>query len=538
MKRFLCIVLCISIFVCIFSACGVGENGGLYFKLKSLPDIGEAESSEKREYFHNGPIADFIVSENYGQIVPYISDVRQFFSTNEDSDATSITCASYGFATADGKIIVDGIYDEVQILSSQDGDTAYYVHPFIKTTESLSDLQLSSAIQERAYIIAFDGSWIKEVSSVSYSESDLKNYIEARDENGLLILYSFSGETLFSQKDAMPDDVIESVYYAKNGKFIFAVGDSEKGTRIVCVNAKGELLTEIKLGTYSILQMIGGVFTVFNTKEVEKSNLCDLNGNIILEKDYGIIVYSSQSKSFICIDNDSREVVSYDMNGQLLNSFEAESDGTKIKYILSGDSAKSIVYKDDNGKYSVYDTSSGKSVTLDTKKMKKKGFTVLTTGFGDSERSFILLIRKDGTQDLYDAFGTYIMSFTDYADSFGLTPDGNYCYRSTDGKFVVRSHSPRNDFTLDLKSDEAESFALGSYDTKYISFICTDGNGENGHLKVYDFSTKELAFDGLSAFESFSVGGETYYASADEESTQLTTASGTRLISLDTGNVF
>lgn len=537
MKKYLSLIFAALFVLLALCGCGKVKSDELYFKLKELPETNLTADNTKNEYYHGGTVADFVVSENYGQIVPYISDVRAFYPVNENSAAAPITCASYGFATADGKIIVDGVYDEVQMLSSADGDTAYYARSFISTAEDLSDFEPNAVVQT-GYIIGSDGSWIKEVTTVSYSESDRKNYIEAYDGDGFLVLYSFSGEVLFSQKDAMPDDVIESVYYAKNGKFIFEVTDGENGVRVVCVNEKGELLTEIRLGAYRISQMIGGVFTIYSASEVEKNNLCDLNGNIILEKDYGIIIYSSQSKSFICIDNDSCEVVCYDMNGQALNSFESECDGTKIKYILSGDGAKSIVYRNENKKYIVYDTSSGKSTALDTKKIKKNGITVLTTGVGESERSFILLTRKDGTQDLYDAFGTYIMTLTDYADSFALTPDGNYCYRSTDGKFVVRSHSPRNDFTLDLKSDGAENFALSSYDTRYIAFICTDENGENEHFKVYDCSAKELTFDNLTVFESFEIDGDTYYLSADGEGTYLTNSSGGRLISIGTDSVF
>ncbi|MDD6021830.1 MAG: hypothetical protein PUB94_04165, partial [Oscillospiraceae bacterium] len=150
----------------------------------------------------------------------------------------------------------------------------------------------------------------------------------------------------------------------------------------------------------------------------------------------------------------------------------------------------------------------------------------------------ILLTRKDGTQDIYDAFGTYIMCMTDFYGPLGKTPDGGYYYRSKDNKFVVRSHSPRNDFELDLNDRKTAEFSLYSYDSRYVAFLCSDDKGENEFFRVYDLGTKEIAFDSLKAFESYSVGGKTFYSVVTDDEAKLLASDGSELIKLNSDEIF
>lgn len=528
MKKFLSLFLSTVLVASLLCACSVTGNGEPYFKLKNLPNTEETETDEKTEYFHGGPVAKFIESDNYGEIVPFISEIREFHPIENNKNTQNIKSPSYGFSTLDGKIIVDGIYSEVKVLTSPDGDSVYLAQSFISTAKDLQELEKDTPLS-KSYLIASDGSWVKQVGNVPYSDSELKNYIQSRDENGLLTLYSFSGETLFSQSDAMPNDTIETVYYAKNGKFIFDLSADDNSTRTVCVNDKGELLTEIKLGSYRISQMIGGVFTVYNMDGSNKSNLSDLNGNLLLKSDFDFINYDEKNSVFICTNNGKKQIYMYDMNGTLVLNFKSDCKGSEMKYVLNGNSGKSLLYQNSKGKYLIYDTTNGEKVKLDTKNVQSNGVNVLYTHLG-SEKSYILLTREDKTNDLYDAYGTYITTFNDYLDSFDITPNGDYCYNSTDGKFIVRSRTPVNDFEIDFKSDGIENFTVYSYGSKYITFICTDENGENGYFRVYDLETKEIAFDKLSAFESFTVGEKTFYAVADDNTTTLLSENSQEII--------
>ena len=550
MKKIISLVLCTLSVTALFTACSLGgKSDEPAFKLRKLPDIGKYEKSEVRSYYHGGPVSELIASDGYGEIVPFIYDVREFAPYKKKAGLSPVSVGSWGFATKDGKIISGGVYSSVKTITSKDGKTVYAAESFLRTAEDLSTLK-SDSLRTKTTLIGSDGSWTADVDGVIYrdggvseDEEDLKNYIETFDAEGHITLYDFSGNVIFDAKQAMPDEKIESVYYAKNDKIIIEITDREKGgSKVVCVNSKGEKLTDINIRGYGVLKMINGVFLICRTDNGEKSNLSDLNGNVLLDKDYDLISYDSNSKSFICVLNDKKKVSRYDANGQLLNEFKAEYNGSEIRYILKNKKGPSLAYKDSDGKYLLYNTVTGKKIKLDFKKIKKNAdgepsFLPLYT-HGDGEETFILLTRKDGTQELYDAFGTYIMSMTDFYGPLDITPDGGYCYRSKDNKFVVRSHSPRNDFEVDLKDKSSAYFSVMLYDDKYVAFLCTDEKGENEYYKVYDIEKKEIAFDKLTAFESYTAGGKTYYTMVKDGISTLIDRDGTQLISLSDGGIF
>ena len=549
-KRFFSVVLCTLSVTAMLTACSLGGGSDEpAFRLKKLPDIGKYETGEIKSYYHGGPVSELIPSDGYGEIVPYISQIKSFKPYKKKSGIPPINITSYGFATADGKIISGGAYAYVRAIKSKDGKTVYAAEKLFRSASELSEIG-SDEIKAKTTLIASDGSWKVDVDGVSYNDGgvdeqdeELKNYIITYDSDGMITLYDFSGNEIFNAKQAMPEEKIENVYYAKNGKFIFEITDKDKGSRVVCVNSKGELLTEINIRGYSVLKMINGVFIVCKTQDSEKSNLCDLNGNILLDKDFDLINYDSANRSFICVQYDKRKVKRYDINGALLNEFKAECNGSEIRYFLKGKSGSSIVYKTDEGKYLLYNSMTGEKIKLDLKNLKKDkvgepSFLPLYTGSDSGGETFILLTRKDGTQEIYDAFGTYIMSVTDFYGPLDRTPDGGYCYKSTDNKFIVRSRSPRNDFEVDLKSDDSANFSVVLYDEKYVVFACSDKNGENEFYKVYDIEKGEIVFDKSDAFESFSAGGKTYYATVKDGISTLLDQNGNELSVLKSDSIF
>lgn len=523
-------------------SCG-GKSGEAVFKLKKLPDIGKYESSSVKKYFHGGPVAEFIPSDSYGYIVPFISEIREFAPENEKSGAETQNEASYGFATLDGRIIVGGIYRSVRTLTSKSGQIVYIAQTFIRTAEDIAELDEESAIGE-TFLIGQDGSWSIKVHSFPDYDPNPKDYIEVFNADGSQTLYDFNGNVIFDGAKALPGERIESIYYAKNGKFILEVTNDSDKSRVICVNSEGELLTEIKIRDYSVLRIINGVFIVFSTDDSERYNLCDLNGNLLLKDSFDFLSYDESSKSFLCADNDKTTFYRYDVNGKLINKIKTDFKSSQIRYVLSGKDGSSLVFLNDDGKYVLYSTLTGKKIKLDQKNLKKESkngepsFLPLYTHLNGEDEDFILLARKDGTQDIYDAFGTYIMSMNDFYGPLGKTPDGGYYYRSKDNKFVVRSHSPRNDFELDLNDRKTAEFSLYSYDSRYVAFLCSDDKGENEFFRVYDLGTKEIAFDSLKAFESYSVGGKTFYSVVTDDEAKLLASDGSELIKLNSDEIF
>ena len=81
---------------------GKGAAQPVTFSLPSLPEIGSYQQ-KRPTYFYDAPLDQFVPSGDYGTIVPYCL-------------ASNGEVGSYGFMTADGKIITDAVYSSVEVL--------------------------------------------------------------------------------------------------------------------------------------------------------------------------------------------------------------------------------------------------------------------------------------------------------------------------------------------------------------------------------------------------------------------------------------
>lgn len=533
LKKIVSVVLCALSVTSILTACSLGGGSDeAVFRLKELPDIGEYQTDEIKSYYHKGPVGKFMASEDYGMIVPFISEVKTLTALNSQKNKPSyIKTASYGFATADGKIIVDGLYSKIDIIESKSGETVYAAERFIKTAED-NDKLASGDVQTAADLIAADGSWVVTADRIvtAYPDGNPRDYVQVY-KNDSIVLYDFSGNEIFDESKAIKGGNLLDIHYAKDGKIILESTDSDGEVGLKCVDSKGEILAQIDIGDYGIVEMIGGVFVLLRIDGREYFNLCDLNGSLLLEKDFERIECDNERKTFVFFNENENFVYLYGSDGKLINKLDIGCRCDKIESVLFGESGIGILCKLGN-KYVIYNAETGEEVSLTLENLSDKENAVDTaTAYTESGKdSFMLLNRKDGTTDVYNSLGTYVTSFSDYADSLSRSPDGDYCYRSSDNKFIVRSHNPRNDFEIDFKVEI--EFQVHSYDEKYLSFSCQK-NGGDTFYKVYDIDTKELAFDGLSAFEGFEVDGKTYYSIVDDSGARLVDSDLNELISTE-----
>lgn len=534
-RKLLSIILCTLSVAASLTACSIGgKSDEAVFNLKELPDIGEYQSDEIKTYYHKGPVGEFDVSDDYGDIVPYISEVRSFSSAESSSKN-----ASYGFATTDGRIIVGGIYSSVEILESRNGKTVYVAERFIKSTEDISDLS-ESDVKTAVDVIATDGSWMISADRVitAYPDDNKRDYIQAYDGDNM-ILYDFTGKNIFNESEALPDEHLLEVYYAKDRKIILEATDSDGDVNLKCVNSKGELLTEIDIGDYGIMEMVGGVFLLMKIDDKELFNLCDLNGNLLLEKECEYVSTDNERKMFIFFNGNKKDIYIYSAEDGEVSEHRLNCKGSDIQSVLFGDDGTGILYKSGK-KYIIYNVETKTETTLDIGDLID-GDDAIKYESVSTENGldiFLMLSRNDGTVDMYNSVGTYITSFSDYATALSRSPDGGYCYKSDDNRFIVRSRSPLNDFEIDFGFKDKTDFSLNTFDEKYISFLCVDESGESSYYRVYDAETKELAFDKLTMFETFTVSGKTYYCVAYDESAMLIDSSSSKLISLSENGIF
>ena len=115
------------------------------FRLPSLPDIG-GYRQKKPTYFYDAPLREFEASDGYGTIVPYCV-------------ASNGEVGSYGFMTADGKIITDPVYSSISLLEGN-GRTVYSARQKVFFFDNAKDGDASgdSGKRNMTELIAVDGS--------------------------------------------------------------------------------------------------------------------------------------------------------------------------------------------------------------------------------------------------------------------------------------------------------------------------------------------------------------------------------------------
>lgn len=145
------------------SSAGTGKTGEgaaqpVTFSLPSLPEIGSYRQ-KRPVYFYGEPLDQFVSSGDYGAVVPYCL-------------ASNGEVGSYGFMTADGKIITDAVYSSVYLLEG-DGRSVYAAEEKVfffdkeQEEEEYDGLYAPSANQDMTLLITADGSKSIKLPAVS-----------------------------------------------------------------------------------------------------------------------------------------------------------------------------------------------------------------------------------------------------------------------------------------------------------------------------------------------------------------------------------
>ena len=134
------------------SPAGMGKTEDVQpvtFSLPSLPEIGSYRQ-KRPTYFYGAPLDQFVPSGDYGTVVPYCL-------------ASNGEVGSYGFMTADGKIITDAVYSSVYLLEG-DGRSVYAAQEKVfsfegeQEEEEYDGLYAPSVDRNMTLLIAADGS--------------------------------------------------------------------------------------------------------------------------------------------------------------------------------------------------------------------------------------------------------------------------------------------------------------------------------------------------------------------------------------------
>ena len=127
--------------------------------IDSLPDIGEFSGKTDGGRFYDEITYDFIPSDEYGTVVPYVSSYRVFETPKEEGSDWHAEqgYASYGFCTPDGKIVMDASYKNTYVYYNEtnDGFGYYIMSREVNAKEDAPD----EFVPSEQLIIPKDGSW-------------------------------------------------------------------------------------------------------------------------------------------------------------------------------------------------------------------------------------------------------------------------------------------------------------------------------------------------------------------------------------------
>ena len=154
----------------------ISSPGDTEFRLSELPDIGRYKSKEA-DCFYDEPLKEFRESGKYGTIIPYC--------------VTSDTnIPSYGFMTADGRVITAAIYSDVDTMHGKDGIVYGAAHKNFVFNEEFSELDYSKRVTD---MISLDGSKLVSLSGAEPFAYPSDELIECKIYSGDIY---YVGDTL------------------------------------------------------------------------------------------------------------------------------------------------------------------------------------------------------------------------------------------------------------------------------------------------------------------------------------------------------
>lgn len=516
LKRILSIIA-VSVLLCsLLSGCSFLKKEtdepvpeGTYFKLNKLPDIGEYKSDEIKHFFYKGGAERvFEPTKEYKGVVPYCSSSAEFKTKNDEE---KINYDIYGLATTDGRIITDGIYANVNSISSSDGRTLYVCE------------RLTSEEKQTFDIISADGSFMINAKGnnpvTPFLGLPCECFTVADDEG--IKLYDFKGRLIADMTKAFGADCYFEIYYCDGEKIIFSPMTEmyESGSKLdyFCINKEGELLYTLDFGKYYPRSFQGGCLIIANDKD--KKKLSDVLGNVLTgKKSYSDIIYDKQGKSFWCFDEKNEVLEKLDASGKVLLKKSTKGIGNPEWSLLSSSVESSILVRGDE-KMLWFSAETGKKIKLDTSDATDIG------DISDEKYDYIAAYYEDYA-DIYDASGTYITTIKGIAEYQGMS-NGKIAYTDSENRLCIKSlKSKTGAFKIKLGKNP---YWVGDFGKDTITIYSYNDYSKNA---VWNIETQQVIAENMKDMVLVRSGGQLFITGRISDEYVLINQNGEKLISL------
>lgn len=524
MKKALLLSLLTLFSICAFVSCSRGEDKNVgkqdeenkvhidentFYLPDGLPEIGEF-SGAKNNRFYDTIQTEFVSSDDYGLVLPYIAQSRVFETPKEEEWRTQMRYSSYGICNADGKIIADPPQGKSQYIGYNESEDGFGVY-CITSTESDSVRENDEFFFSDYTFIPINGKW-----SMSFDENTWISYIgggyiyfcsypKENDYNSVIKVYDYDGNYCKTLEG------VDNVFGITSDSLMLTSGFDDDGNyEVYFRNSKNEVV----LGPYD---------NAMSFDERQVTYVSDENGRYLINRkgervseyyDHMSFNASSDGKRQCFVarrknndaENESKDMYNYyffDADGKLIGECLIDKAG----YVsLSISNNGEIVYG-----YSTYDTNEDGTPNWSTqryafyrlsdhKKIFNEEYGVSPNDFSNSENYYVYRNDEEKIAVLMDSFGNTILAIDDFYELGSSSEDGKYFVYQT-GEYDAEYN--REEKIYDIKTDTRKMHVYDVEKKKeeacfdlygYSSFI--DGAGSR-YLKIEKSSEQDF-FGGLS----------------------------------------
>lgn len=509
----------------------VTEPEPAVFSLKKLPEIGDYVSDEKVAYFFpDGAQEAFEPRDDYGEIVPYCPLTERFFAIDwsyEDPETGEVYSGStekseegyfekYGFSTTDGKIITEGIYEDVVEVRAESGERIYVAFPK-QTYEMCGEMD----------IIGADGSWMLRFDSqVDFRNMEYRVWtytpmfiISAEDQDQI---FDFNGHLVrdvsWVQKGSF---VLPEIHYIDEDQILVEeeIPDGEYSKEAIRLYDKdNKLLSTFPEETTNIKDVTPEGIVIASSED-ETYRLLDLSGNPLNKTTYYEVVYDKQNACFYAEpDYDASIIEVLDKTGKKIRTLDCPY------YELQRD--EDIIWLFDDSNYVIHDFN-GNEVPLDVDGKEIEKTETLTDWDTDDDNLKVCFyaVTPNDTLYVFDTLGHRLAvlpnveyeeyeRYDDYDDededepkelekSYHIGLDNNYLIYQQKGRCCIQSLVSKAKRSFPITDPENYRGVTMAGNRLYsVDYFTTDGTW-NSMIRLYDFATNKCLLKNAVKLEQF-----------------------------------
>ncbi len=530
MKRFALIVLVTLLLVSCSSGTqsadiSVAESTEPIFYIDGeLPDIGSFNTVTERFYTEYTP--DFLPSDEYKEIIPYIGACKSF-KTVDDEFNDALNCYAYGFCTPEGKIVMDASFDTTGIhyVTTDDGFGYYSVS---RTIDPEKYEIVDEYTQTHSYIVWRDGSKCLKLEPGSYLSAvggGILAVIQRIDNNSTndLIIYDYNCNELARIKNAV------SATSCSHGLIAITLKDSDNNWHSFFYDKNGNQ----KLGPYDVIRTSfseSGIAAVKMSDGYEA--LIDTEGNILTNIEYNAINsaedFKSNGISYAKRTNNTDLNDVFDKNGNIIKTI-VQRKNISLSVLPSGE----IIYDyyDNDEKRTVFKRLSDNGEIISTE------YGVVPTGYYYSDSDAFTAEKYDEKSDItsrvvMNSFGKTIAYLDDCYNMLDISHDQKYIlyhsgkdnslYDITLGEYIFDStqkthiYDTENQSILYTNNNPTSSAFFVGKNQDYVLLTANESNTFYNNYDVqtrslYDLKNGKMIFEDCLLINVNDIDGKTYF---------------------------